>query len=411
MPETDTVIIGAGHAGLAMSRCLTGRAVPNVVLERGRVGERWRSARWDSFLMLTPNWLSRLPGWEYTGPDPDGFMTAAEFVDHLARYARSFAAPVEEQTAVTRVVRDGARFAVHTDRGTWRACRVVVASGYHSQACVPDLARGLDPGIAQVTPSGYRSPASLPDGAVLVVGASASGAQIAQELARAGRTVYVSVGSHSRLPRRYRGRDIMWWLDRIGTFDRTIDEAADPERSRTEPSLQLAGSATGRRLDLGVLQELGVRLAGRLRTVQGTVADFSPDLAGTMAAAQQRLVRVLASVDAYAETLSGPVPPADPPPPIAVPGDLSRLDLQRAGITSVMWATGYRPRYPWLAAPALDDRGRIRHRRGVTAVPGLYAIGLRFQHRRSSTFVDGARHDAAYLAEHIAASRTERIVA
>jgi putative flavoprotein involved in K+ transport len=203
----------------------------------------------------------------------------------------------------------------------------------------------------------------------------------------------------------------MWWLDRIGTFDRTIDEAADPERSRTEPSLQLAGSATGRRLDLGVLQELGVRLAGRLRTVQGTVADFSPDLAGTMAAAQQRLVRVLASVDAYAETLSGPVPPADPPPPIAVPGDLSRLDLQRAGITSVMWATGYRPRYPWLAAPALDDRGRIRHRRGVTAVPGLYAIGLRFQHRRSSTFVDGARHDAAYLAEHIAASRTERIVA
>ena len=224
MPRTNTVIIGAGHAGLAMSRCLADRGVPHVVLDRGCVGERWRTARWDSFRMLTPNWLSRLPGWTYDGPEPDGFMTADDFVDYLSRYARSFDAPVRSNTLVTRVERVATGFAVHTDRGVWTACNVVVATGYHSRAKVPDLATGLAPDVAQLTTSAYRSPSSLPDGGVLVVGASASGVQIAHELAGAGRRVFLAVGSHNRLPRRYRDRDITWWLDRIGSFDRSIDE-------------------------------------------------------------------------------------------------------------------------------------------------------------------------------------------
>jgi putative flavoprotein involved in K+ transport len=401
MPRTDTVIIGAGHAGLAMSRCLADRGVPHVVLDRGGVGERWRSARWDSFRMLTPNWLSRLPGWAYAGRDPDGFMSAGDFAGYLSGYARSFDAPVRSHTLVIRVERTATGFTVATDRGTWTARTVVIATGYHSCATVPDLAAGLAADVAQLTAAGYRSPASLPDGAVLVVGASASGVQIAHELAGAGRRVVLSVGRHTRLPRRYRGRDILWWLERIGAFGRTIDQVPRPDTAGAEPSLQLVGTPDARGVDLGVLRENGVELAGRLCALDGTAAEFADSLADTIAAAQERLARVLGEVDRYAAAGRAAGSPPDPPPVVEVPTSPARIDLRRAGITGVVWATGYRPRYPWLRVPALDPGGRLRHRRGVTDVPGLYAIGLRFQYRRDSTFVDGARHDAAYLADHI----------
>jgi putative flavoprotein involved in K+ transport len=322
---------------------------------------------------------------------------------------------VRPHTLVTAVERTGAGFCVRTDRGVWSARNVVIATGYHSCAKVPDLAGALAPELAQLTPSGYRSPSSLPDGGVLVVGASASGVQIAHELARAGRQVVVAVGCHTRLPRRYRGRDIMWWLDRIGSFDRTIDQVPDVTRARAEPSLQLAGTPDARGIDLGVLREAGVRLTGRLRGLDGTKAEFADDLAETVGTAQQRLNRLLGDIDRLADNEAGPAGEAgdagraDPPPAIDVPATPSTVDLRRAGITSVVWATGYRPRYPWLRVPVLDDDGRIRHSRGVTEVAGLYAIGLRFQYRRTSTFVDGARHDAAYLAEHIAAYRAEKV--
>ena len=400
---TDTVIIGAGHSGLALSRCLAERGVSHVVLDREGVGHRWRSARWDSFRLITPNWLSRLPGWAYTGPDPDGYMNAEDFVDYLTAYARSFDAPVRSHTVVTEVVRSGTGFAVHTNRGVWAARNVVVATGYHSQARVPGLADRLAGDVVRTTGAGYRSPAGLPDGAVLVVGASSSGVQIAHELAVAGRTVLLAVGGHTRLPRRYRGRDILWWLDRIGALDRTIDQRSSAELARREPSLQLGGGTEPRGIDLGVLQEAGVRLTGRLRALDGTVADFADDLGDTMGAAEQRLLRVLGEVEQYART--GPATafePPDPPPAIPVPTAMSRVDLRRAGVTSVVWATGYRPAYPWLRVPVLDGDGLLRHRRGVTDVPGLYGIGLRYQHRRSSTFIDGARHDAMFLADQIA---------
>jgi putative flavoprotein involved in K+ transport len=406
MPRTDTVIIGAGHAGLALSRCLTDRGVDHVVLERGCVGERWRTARWDSFQMLTPNWLSRLPDWRYPGTDSDGFMTAPEFVQYLSGYARSFDAPVETGTLVTRVQRAAAGFAVDTDRGLWRARNVVVATGYHSEAKVPGLAARLAHDLTQIPSSRYRSPASVPAGAVLVVGASASGVQIAHELAAAGRPVLLAVGCHTRLPRRYRGHDILWWLDRTGRLDRTIDQMPDAGAALAEPSLQLVGTTDPRGIDLGVLAQGGVRLTGRLRDIGGAVAHFADDLADTCGAAQRRLDQILGEIDRYATGVSGSVAlaPADPPAPVAVPATPSRVDLRAAGVSAVVWATGYQPSYPWLTVPVLDG-GRIRHQRGITEVPGLYAIGLRFQHRRSSTFVDGARHDARYLAQHIAAAR------
>jgi putative flavoprotein involved in K+ transport len=393
----NTVVIGAGHAGLAMSRCLTDRDVEHVVLERGRLAERWRTARWDSFRLITPAWMLRLPGHTYRGPDPDAFLTAVELASYLEGYARSFAAPVREATAVTEVSRAGRGYLVRTDRGEWRCANVVIATGYHSQARIPALAAGLPPDVQQINPASYRRPGSLPEGAVLIVGASASGVQLADELNRTGRDVVMAVGAHSTLPRRYRGRDILWWLDRTGALGRTIDETADPGTALQEPSLQLTGSQ--RRVDLAALRERGVRLTGRLIAADSTRLRFADDLTTTTAAAAARLRRLLDTIDGYAGAPSRddpPLPPALPPVPA-----LHRLHLGRDRIGTVVWATGFRPTYPWLRVPVLDADGRLVHRRGVTAAPGLYAVGLRFQHRRDSTFVDGARHDAAFLANQL----------
>ncbi len=407
--DTNTVVIGAGHAGLAVSRCLADRGVEHVVLERGRLGERWRTARWDSFRLLTPAWMMRLPGYAYEGGDDDGYLTAPELVGYLGEYARSFAAPVHEMTAVTRVSPDGAGYLVATDRGDWRSSNVVVATGYHSRALIPAVAAGLPPELVQLNPASYRRPDLLPDGAVLVVGASASGVQIADELAQSGRDVVLAVGSHTRLPRRYRGRDILWWLDRTGSMDRTIDDVVDPGAARREPSLQLAGSE--RPVHLDALQARGVRLAGRLIVAEAGDVRFADDLVATTTAADVRLKRVLAEIDGYAEACVPGIPIAAATPPIATtpvrPGP-RRLNLDRAGIRTVIWATGFRPTYPWLTVPVLDHTGRIRHERGATAARGLYAIGLRFQHRRNATFIDGARHDAAYVADHVAARRSSQ---
>jgi len=338
-------------------------------------------------------------------------MSATEFADHLSGYARSFDAPVQPQTAVTRVEDISTGFRVRTDRGDWTARTVVIATGYHSRAKVPSLSGGLAPRITQLTASHYRSPSTLPDEGILVVGASASGVQIAYELALAGRRVVLAVGSHTRLPRRYRGRDILWWLDRIGALDRDIDDVPDAEAARSEPSLQLVATSEARGVDLGVLEATGVSLVGRLRALDGTVATFADDLPATMAGARERLTRVLGQIDRYAAEAPGTaVGLPDPPPVLAAPPAPSTVDLRRAGITGVIWATGFRPSYPWLAVPVLNRDGRIRHRRGVTEVPGLYAIGLRFQSRRNSTFIDGARYDAHDLAVRIAADHALRRV-
>jgi putative flavoprotein involved in K+ transport len=394
-----------------VSRCLTDRSIDHVVVERGRLAERWRSNRWESLHLLTPNWASRLPGWSYQGPDPDGFMSAGELVSYLSDYAASFDAPVVEGAAVLSVApgragaEPGAAFTVRTAETTWRAAHVVIATGWCAQPKIPRMAQRLDPLVHQLTPRTYRRPETLPDGGVLVVGASASGVQLADELARAGRDVVLAAGSHSRVPRHYRGLDIWCWLERIGTFAATIDEVADPARSRDEGSMQLIGRPDGRDVDLPALQSLGVELTGRLAAVDGHRMHLAPDLAANTGAADARLARILERIDAHitAHGLDAEVLPPEPRSPlIGAERAATQLDLHRRRISTVIWATGFSRPYPWLKVPVLDAAGEITHRRGVTPVPGLYVLGQRFQHRRDSNFIDGVRHDADFVADHIA---------
>jgi putative flavoprotein involved in K+ transport len=404
----DTVVIGAGQAGLAMSRCLADRGVEHVVLERGRVAERWRSERWDSLRLLTPNWMTRLPGWSYSGPDPHGFMTAGEVAAHLERYA--MAAPVVADSPVELLFRTDDGFEVATGRGRWRAANVVIATGWCDRAAVPPVARDLDPAIAQVPATQYRNPDSVPPGGVLIVGASATGVQLADELVGAGREVVLAVGGHSRLPRSYRGMDIYWWLERIGSLDRTIDELPDPAAARFEPSPQLAGRPDRRTLDLGILRGAGVELTGRLTWVDGHGVGFAPDLGRIVATADARMRRVLSEIDTHiaATGLSAEVLDPDPPPKIRVgqpAGIPLRLDLRERGITSVLWATGFRRAYPWLQVPVLDPKGEILQWRGSTPVLGLYVLGQRFQHHRNSNFLDGVGRDAATVADDLVRRR------
>jgi putative flavoprotein involved in K+ transport len=402
-----TVIVGGGQAGLAMSRCLSDHAIDHVVLERGRVGERWRSERWDSLRLLTPNWLSRLPGYEYDGPDPDGYMTMPEVVAFLDRYAAVSNAPVQESTAVTGIRRTGDRFEVASDRGAWLADNVVVATGYCDQPVIPGFAAGLSKDIAQLVPTQYRRPDQLPPGGVLVVGASASGIQLAEELAEAGRAVSLAVGRHIRLPRLYRGKDILWWLDRMGLLDARIEDVIAPDASRAQSSLQLVGRPDHHTLDLGTLQDLGVRLLGRASAADGAGMSFDDDLVGTTAASDVKLASLTLRIDEFAETsgLAASVGPAVPFVPLwprfARSMAPTSLDLQAEGISTVIWATGFRRRYPWLQVPVLDERGDIRHRGGVTPVDGLYVLGMQFQQRRKSAFIDGAGADARELTDHI----------
>lgn len=397
MRSIDTVIIGAGQAGLATSWYLTRLGHDHVVLDRGRVGERWMSERWDSLRTLTPNWMSRLPGHRYEGPDPDGYMRAADLARYLDGYARSFGAPVETHTAVERVHRVADRFVVRTDRGTWRARNVVVASGWCDTLALP---RGIDPGpidpdVLQVPATHYRNPTALPSGAVVVVGASASGTQIADELARAGRDVVLAVGAHTRVPRRYRGRDIFGWLEDLGELDRGLN--GNDDRRASEPSLQLVGNDEGRDLHLGTLRDRGVTLVGRLTSAERHQVRFAPGLGDTVAAADDRLMRLIDRIDA----LAPPAGVTERPTRLHVDDGVDRVDLRRRGVAAIVWATGYRRRYPWLDVPVLDGKGEIRHNRGVTDVPGLYVMGMRFQSRRRSTFIDGVRFDAAHVAAHL----------
>jgi putative flavoprotein involved in K+ transport len=412
MRSVETVIIGGGQAGLAMSWSLLDRDRDHVVLERGRIAERWRSERWDSLRLLTPNWMTRLPGYSYEGADPDGFMTKADVVDYLAGYARSFGPPVEQETTVRSVSRRDGRWRVETDRDVWMARNVVVATGHCDTPRVPPFAAGLDPEIVQVTTNRYRGPKELPTGGVLVVGASATGAQLAEEIRRSGRDVTLAVGRHNRLPREYRGRDIMWWLDRTGVLDRSVEELREPESGKHEPSLQLVGRRPGPAVDLGALRDRGIRLVGRVEGAEGRVVRLGRDLERHMAAADARLARVLARIDAYAEQHGFERPPAEHVDPVAPPdASPSRIDLKASGIRTILWATGYRRQYPWLRVPVLDAEGEIRHRRGRTPLAGLYVLGMQFQTRRRSSFIDGVGFDAEEIARAICGRPSRRCAA
>ena len=411
MHRVETLVVGAGQAGLAVSRCLAEQGADHVVIEQGRIAERWRTARWGSLRLITPNWMSRLPGWSYRGPDPDGYMSAPELVGHLEDYAGSFAAPVHENTTVELVEASGSGLRVMTGNRTWLASNVIVATGTENRPYVPPFASAIDAGVHQLTASRYQGPHQVPGGGVLVVGASASGVQIADELRRSGRPVTIAVGRHSRLPRRYRGRDILWWMERAGILGDTIDQMRDARSARSAPSLQLTGRSD-HPVGLDALAARGVTLAGRLAAADGRRLTFAGDLPASINAAQGRMERMLRTIDAYIARSGGGEGTGQagpPPPPAAVAGPAS-LDLRRAGIQTVVWATGYRPDYPWLRVPALHRHGQIAHRRGVTSVPGLYVLGLKFQYRRDSTYVDGVRHDARFVAAHLTRRMTTRAI-
>lgn len=392
--RTDVAVIGAGQAGLAVSRCLTDRSIDHVVLERGRVANAWHTERWDSLRLLTPNWLSRLPGWDYDGADPDGYVSKCDFADHLTRYGRSFGAPVQGETEVESVRKSSGGFRLRTNQGEISARAVVVASGANSRPRIPSIAGALPTQIRQLSSQHYRNVDQIDSGGVVVVGASASGAQIADELARAGRDVTIAVGAHTRVPRRYRGRDTFSWLESSGILDdRWVDEP-DIAKSRRAPSLQLIGTDEGRDLDLNALDSDGVQIVGRLVDVSDTELRFSGSLANTITSADQKMRRLLARIDRSIELL-GVEAPDDHSEPTRRPP--TRLDLDLAGVSTIIWATGFSPSYPWLPPHLLDRRGGVVHDGGVMTEPGMYVLGLPFLRRRKSSFIEGAGLDAVEL--------------
>jgi len=400
--QTDTLIIGAGQAGLSLSRHLARAGHRHAVLDRGRIGERWRSERWDSLNLLTPNWLNRLDGGA-PHSDPSGYLGRAAFVDYLRRYAEVVGAPVHEHVTVRAVERSGTAFRIETDAGSWQARNIVVATGDSADARIPPAAATAPGALLQIHAIRYRNPAALPAGGILVVGAGPSGQQIAAELRRANRRVVLAVGRHARMMRRYRGHDIWHWLRELGDLDRTIDEVPDLAASKRTPSLALTGANGGEQLDLAVLHRVGVTIAGRLERFDGPRAVFSRDLQATVGDVERRMHRVLDRIDDHIEQAYGGCWPheRDRVADVALPPGPSALDLAATGISTVIWATGYRRAYPWLHVPVLDRDGEIAHRRGVTPVDGLYVLGLKFQHRRSSHFIGGVGADAAFVARNV----------
>jgi putative flavoprotein involved in K+ transport len=407
--RTETVVIGAGHAGLALSWHLCELGHEHVVLERGRVGERWHNERWDSMSLLTPNWLNVLPG-QTVPDDPHGFATRAAFAYRLGEYARSFATPVVEQTAVGRVTRrPGGRFAVHTSRGTWSTANVVVATGDCDLPRVPAVTRATPAGVVQLHVTGYRRPELLPPGGVLVVGAGPSGQQVARELCRAGRDVVLCVGRHARAPRRYRGEDIWYWLEAIGSLDTSIDEIPDARTVRMAPSIPLTGSCGGVDIDLGTLSREGVTVTGRLLGFDDRRAHFAGDLHKTVREADGQLALTLAQIDAQIERECLDRPPATSIEPIELPDPPLGVDLAGRGIGTVIWATGYRRRYDWLQVPGVcGPDGELLQHHGVSPVRGIFTMGIRFQSHRSSHFIGGVAQDAAELATVVTGRRREQ---
>ena len=398
------MVIGGGHSGLAMSHELARRDIDHVVLERGEVANSWRTERWDSLRLLTPNWQSRLPGYCYDGDDPDGFMTMPEVVSFISGYADAIRAPVETAVCAKSVRPDADGYAVATTRGEWRARGVVLASGACNLPNIPAGACDLPANVASIPALDYRNPAALPPGGVLVVGASATGLQVAEELAHSGRAVTLAVGEHVRMPRTYRHRDIQWWMERTGLLDDRYDAVDDLVRARNLPSPQLVGTPERKTLDLNALTALGVRLVGRLMGFRDGRAQFSGSLPNVCKLADLKLNRLLNSFDEWAMQHEATAEAGERLPATTVPEQPSLgFDLAREGIRSVLWATGYRPDYSWLHVPVLDRKGRLRHDGGVVAdAPGMVALGLTFLRRRKSSFIHGAEDDARDLAEHLA---------
>ncbi|MFL2553375.1 MAG: NAD(P)-binding domain-containing protein [Candidatus Rariloculaceae bacterium] len=403
--NVDALIIGAGHTGLAISHCLAEHSVEHAVLERGEVANSWRYERWDSLRLLTPNWQSNLPGFPYSGNNPDGFMTNAEVIDFISKYAKFIEAPVRTKTTVTSVRYEAGQYHVTTDKGIWLSNAVVIASGACNLPAVPAIGNTVPENIVTLTPHDYRNPKQLEQGGVLIVGASATGLQLADEIQSTGRSVTIAVGEHVRLPRVYRGLDIQWWMDKAGILDESIETIDDIVRARNLPSPQLVGSREKQILDLNSLTALGVKLVGRLMSFRDSKAYFSGSLRNVCALADLKMGRLLDTIDEWATNDSNCSEFERPErfertrveesPPLSI-------DFEQNDIRTILWATGYRPDYSWLNIPVLDRKGRIRHDGGIVDSPGLYVIGLPFLRRRKSSFIQGTEDDAIDISDHLA---------
>lgn len=403
--KTEALVVGAGQAGLAMSEHLGRCGVPHLVLERQRIAERWRSERWDSLVANGPAWHDRFPGMTFAGADPDAFVGKEAVADYFEAYARQIKAPVRCGVTVTGVQRNTGRpgFRVETSDGVIETTALIAATGAFQRPVIPAV---VPPGagVLQIHSTAYRNPGQLPAGAVLVVGSGSSGAQIAEELLRAGRRVYLSVGPHDRPPRRYRGRDFVWWLGVLGKWDAEATPGAE------HTTIAVSGAHGGQTVDFRRFAEQGMTLLGRADAFHDGAVTFAPDLAANLARGDANYLSVLDEADAYVAQYGLDLPEERlarliGPDPDCVTNPLPRLDLAAAGVATIIWATGFALDFGWLPPGACDRDGRPRHRRGISAVPGIYFLGLPWQTRRGSSFIWGVWHDAKYLADHICKQR------
>ncbi|MHC8350478.1 flavin-containing monooxygenase [Pseudomonas sp. RT4P38] len=405
--KTDTLIVGAGQAGVAMSEHLSKLGVPHLVLERNRIAERWRTGRWDSLVANGPAWHDRFPGLDFDDLSPDDFAPKERVADYFEAYARKFNAPIRTDVDVLKVERNVGRpgFTIETSEGVIEANRVVAATGPFQRPVIPPIAPKDQP-FLQIHSAEYRNPTQLPEGAVLVVGAGSSGVQIADELQRAGKKVYLSVGAHDRPPRAYRNRDFCWWLGVLGEWDQA---AMKPGREHV--TIAVSGAHGGRTVDFRGLAHRGMTLVGLTQSFNGALATFQPNLADNLARGDENYLALLNAADAYIER-NGLDLPEEPearitfPDPECVTNPILQLDLAEAGVTSIIWATGFATDYSWLKVDAFDDNGKPQHQRGVSSEPGVYFLGLPWQSRRGSSFIWGVWHDAKYVADHIAIQRS-----
>ncbi|MCQ1768379.1 NAD(P)/FAD-dependent oxidoreductase [Neorhizobium galegae] len=401
--KVDTIIVGGGQAGLAMSEHLGRRGVAHLVLERNRIAERWRSERWDSLVANGPAWHDRFPGMTFDGIEPGSFATKEKIVEYFEAYAKQIAAPIRTGVDVISIRQKahGAGFLVETSEGNYEATNVVAATGPFQRPIIPTVVPA-ESNILQMHSNHYRNPGQLPDGAVLVIGAGSSGAQIADEILRSGRRVYLAVGPHQRPPRSYRGKDFCWWLGVLGHW-----EAKTRDPSMEHVTIAVSGARGGHTVDFREFASRGMTLVGKADFFRDGVMHFEPDLADNIAQGDANYLSVLDEADAYAarNKLDLPEEPEARnigPDPQCVTDPILQLDLAKAGVTSIIWATGYALDFSWLKVDAFDDKGRPVHERGVASVPGLYFLGLAWLSRRASPFIWGVWHDADYLGDHIA---------
>jgi len=412
----NTVVVGAGQAGLAVSYCLTTGKVPHVVLEQDSVGSTWRHKRWDSFCLVTPNWMNQLPGFPYRGDEPDGFLPRAEVVKYLEDYARSFDAPVTSGSRVSAVRPDGAGsgYRVETTSGSYTADNVVIATGSFTRERIPEFAQRIPASILQIVSADYRNPGALPPGAVLVVGSGQTGCQIAEEVLESGRPVYLCVGNAGRQPRRYRGKDICWWVAQAGVYGRTFENPANPvERYRANP--MCSGKNGGHALNLERFAADGMTLLGHAVGIRGSILLLAPGVRDSVAKADQFSKGLMKLVDGYIQAKGIAAPPASadntddgaPRRSVAIE-EIGELDLAARGIGSIIWATGYTPDFRWIELPVFDERGYPVQSRGVSGSPGLYFCGLHWLHCLKSGLMFGVGEDARHVAEHLAGRRAAR---